>query len=262
MIDLQSIASEVKPLVLQAGDLILDAWNNNSFETTSKDERDVVTDTDVEVEKFLKKYLYNVLPQAGFILEEGKSDMLGEFNWAIDPIDGTKFFASKTPLFFTQVALLRNNEPVLGFVYEPISKQLFSAVQGKGAYLNDERIIAPKTPIQLNSSIVEFDTGMLAGKENHWKYSLIEKVCNVIYRPRFSSGYLTIYLATGAIDASINTELKNPLSIKNLVDISPHTIILEEAGFASKYIDFQGKSILLRAQKGLINQLGDLLSAH
>jgi len=260
MIDLSSIAHDVEPLVKEAGGLILEDWKTHNFHTKLKDVRDIVTDTDKTIEEFLRKKLYSILPQAGFIVEEGTTDKQGEFNWTIDPIDGTKYFATDTPLFYTQVSLLRNGNPVIGFIYQPVSNQLFSAVQGRGAFLNQKKISAPEKKGELKSAIVEFDMGSLSGEENKWKFSLIEQVCNLIYRPRFSSGYLTIYLATGAIDASINADFTLPYSIKNIVDISPRSIILSEAGLIEKSVPVGKSSISIRSSAHLLRSLSSLFS--
>lgn len=259
MIDLQSIANDVKPKILSAGEMIVQDWEQHHFSAHLKNERDVVTDTDEKVEEYLRQELYKILPQAGFIVEEGKTEMNSEFNWTIDPIDGTKFFASGAPLFYTQVSLLRNGEPELSFVYQPVSKHLFSAIKGKGAYLNDVKI-APSTLENLDSAIIEFDLGNLKNPENKWKFEVIEKICSKIYRPRFSSGYLSLYLVTGAVDAVVNTDITQPYSIKNSVDLLPHDLILSEAGFIKQSVKYGEKTILLHSSQQLLDQLISLLS--
>ena len=258
MIDLFSIATEVKPLILEAGDIIRKAWEKKDFISHLKDERDIVTETDIEVEEYLRKNLYKILPQAGCIVEEGKTEMKGEFNWTVDPIDGTKFFAHGAPLFFTQVSLLQKGEPVLSFVYQPISNQMFSAIKNKGAFLNGIQISQPKS-VSLESAIVEFDLGNLHSANNKWKFKVVEKLCSKIYRPRFSSGYLNPYLATGAVDATINADIVQPFSIKNKVDLYPHNLILEEAGFHKEIVKFETGNVLITSSKELLKKIVYLL---
>ena len=258
MIDLKSIAADVKPLIFQAGDTIRDVWESNSVVSHSKDESDVVTETDVEVEEYLRKYLYRVLPQAGFIVEEGKTEMMGEFNWTIDPIDGTKYFASQVPSFFTQVALLRNNEPVISFIYQPISKQLFHAIKGYGAYLNDEKITI-KVEKPLKESLVHVDFGAVSGSANAWKFSLFQKVAQECYRVRASAGYLLPYLALGAIDIAINIDARSPQTVKNITDLAPHTLFLTEAGYREELVKVEGRPMLIWASKQHITEIKSLL---
>jgi len=258
LFDLQSLAADVKPLILQAGDMIRDVWESHSVVSHSKDESDIVTETDVEVEEYLRKYLYRVLPQAGFIVEEGKTEMLGEFNWTIDPIDGTKYFATQVPLFFTQVALLKNNEPVISCIYNPISKQLFHAIKGFGAYLNDEKLTI-KEEKPLKQCLVHVDFGAVSGNANAWKFSLFQKIAQESYRVRASAGYLLPYLALGAIDIAINIDAKSPQTIKNITDLAPHTLFLTEAGYSEELIKVEGHPMLIWASKQHIIEIKSLL---
>jgi len=261
VLDLKSIAADMKPLILQAGDIIREVWENNTAVSHLKDERDVVTETDKEVENYLRKYLYTVLPQAGFIVEEGKTEMMSEYNWTIDPIDGTKYFATQVPLFFTQVALLRNNEPVISYIYNPISKQLFHAIKGFGAYVNDTKLEKRPT-LPLSSSIVHFDLGPTAGRENAWKFPLFQKIAEKCYRVRVTAGYLAPYLPLGSVDISINSAIEQPYSMKNITDLAPHKLLLAEAGYAEELIDMGANSILLWASSQHIEEIKTILSYH
>ena len=260
MIDIQAIANKVKPNILRAGEMILKDWENHRHNIHLKNERDIVTDTDVVVEKYLKNELHKILPQAGFIVEEGKTEMQNEYNWTIDPIDGTKYFAHRAPLFYTQVSLLKDGKPVISFVYQPVSKQLFSAVKGYGSYLNEVKLTPPTSTTALEAAIIDFDMGSLKGEENIWKFEIIEKVSKKIYRPRFTGGYLSIYLVMGAIDVSINTDVNLPLSIKNSVDLHPHNLIFSESGYQEKLFEYRGKFVLIHASQQLIEKLELLLS--
>lgn len=258
MFDLQSIANDVKPRVLEAGEMIRNAWDTHHFSSHLKDERDVVTDTDTEVEEYLRKALYRILPQAGFIVEEGKTELLGEYNWTIDPIDGTKYFASQVPLFFTQVALLKNNEPVLGFIYNPVSRQLFQAVKGKGAWINDKKV-EKREERPLSSSIVHFDLGPTFGQKNTWKFELFQKISQQCYRTRVTAGYLAPYLPLGVIDISINTAISAPFSTKNITDLAPHKLFLIESGYTERLVEYKEHSVLIWASEEAIKNLAKTL---
>jgi fructose-1,6-bisphosphatase/inositol monophosphatase family enzyme len=259
MFDLQSIANDVKPRILEAGDMIKSAWDDHHFSSHLKDERDVVTDTDTEVEEYLRKALYRILPQAGFIVEEGKTEMLSEYNWTIDPIDGTKYFATQVPLFFTQVALLKNNEPIISFIYNPISKQLFQAIKGQGAYINEVKVEKrPETP--LASSIVHFDLGPTFGEKNTWKFQLFQIVSEKCYRTRVTAGYLAPYLPLGVVDISINTAIDTPFSNKNITDLAPHKLFLLESGYKEQLIQYKNHTILVWASNSHLAQLKKLFS--
>lgn len=258
MFDLNSIATDVKPLVLSAGEIILNAWKDNHITSHLKDERDIVTDTDTEVEEYLRTGLYKILPQAGFIVEEGKTEMYSEYNWAIDPIDGTKYFAKQAPLFYTQVALLRGTEPIISFVYNPVSNQLFHAIKDNGSYINNT-LIKKINNIPIFSSIIEFDLGTVTGEENAWKYDIFRKISQKCYRVRATAGYFVPYLPLGVIDIYINTDIKNPFSSKNTVDLAPHKLLLTEAGYSEELISMGTHTLLIWASREHIAELKSLL---
>lgn len=248
MFDLKSIATDVKPLIHSAGEVILNAWKDGHFMSQLKDERDIVTNIDTEVEEYLRKGLYKILPHAGFIVEEGKTQLNSEYNWTIDPIDGTKYFAKQAPLFYTQVALLKGREPIISFVYNPVSLQLFHAIKDCGTYIND--VLVKKTrEIALSSSIVHFDLGSMIGEKNEWKFEVFKKISRECYRVRATAGFLVPYMILGAIDMSINTDIKTPFSSKNTTDLAPHKLLLTEAGYSEQLLQLGGNSVLIWASQ-------------
>lgn len=101
----------------------------------------IVTEADLQVQAFLQKKLACLIPGSGFICEENDvADHQKEYLWVIDPIDGTTNFSRGLPECAISVGLLHNNEPVLGVIFAPRLKLIFSAVKGKGAYCCGKRI--------------------------------------------------------------------------------------------------------------------------
>lgn len=90
-----------------------------------KTDNSPVTIADREAEDFIKKQVIKQFPDHGFVGEEsGTYQIEAEFKWIIDPIDGTKSFISNAPLFGTLIALTRNNKPVLGCIYLPVTNDV------------------------------------------------------------------------------------------------------------------------------------------
>ncbi len=108
----------------------------------------VLTVTDTAVEKHLVAGLSSAFPDHAFIGEEDISasptGMIENFTnrptWIIDPIDGTMNFVHRNPLVCTSVGLTINKKLVLGVVNSPITGHLYTAISGKGAYLNGSLI--------------------------------------------------------------------------------------------------------------------------
>jgi len=106
-----------------------------------KGHNDLVSYVDKTAEERLVAGLQKILPEAGFITEEGTADHEGQEQvWVIDPLDGTTNFTHSLPPFAVSVGLLRENAPVLGVVYEVGADEMFSAAQGQGALLNGKPI--------------------------------------------------------------------------------------------------------------------------
>jgi myo-inositol-1(or 4)-monophosphatase len=110
-----------------------------------KGEHNFVTKVDKEAEQILVTGLSNILPEAGFIAEEGTSTKKGEtYNWVIDPIDGTTNFIHGVYPFAISVGLAMGDELIAGIVYEFGLNEYFYAWKGGGAWKNGERISVSK----------------------------------------------------------------------------------------------------------------------
>lgn len=103
----------------------------------SKGLHDLVSYVDKGSEKLLVDMLGKILPEAGFITEEGTSSKRGEkFCWIIDPLDGTTNFVHGIHPYAISVGLREDDEIVAGVVYEAGGSELFSAWKDGGAWLN------------------------------------------------------------------------------------------------------------------------------
>ncbi len=109
--------------------------------TESKGLNDFVSYVDKGSEKMLVERLGIILPEAGFITEEGTSVKKGvKYCWVIDPLDGTTNFLHGVHPYAISVALIEDNEPVAGVVYEVGGNEIFTAWKNGGAWLNEKPI--------------------------------------------------------------------------------------------------------------------------
>lgn len=260
--DLKRLENECAKLVLRVGKYLFNQWTL-THKIVYKDIRDIVTEADIEAEKIIRDGLHIILPEAGFIVEEGKSELKDEYNWVIDPIDGTKNFAYGLPMFFTQIALMKGKIPVLGLVYNPVSKQLFSGSYSNGVTLNGKSISLPhKHPLE--KAILNFDTGKILHKDG-WKVHLISILAEKCYRIRITAGFLDPYILTGAIDGIFNFVLKD-LSLgqdpKHLADITPHIALMTEIGIKTEFITTpNGKILFIAAHENLLNEVVNVINS-
>jgi myo-inositol-1(or 4)-monophosphatase len=115
---------------------------------------DLVSYVDKQAEKLLVEGLTEVMPDAGFITEEGTSSKEGEeYNWIIDPLDGTTNFVHGIPTYSVSVALQKNDEIILGIVYEINHDECFHAVAGGPAYVNEQKIEVSQD-VNLSASLI------------------------------------------------------------------------------------------------------------
>lgn len=77
--------------------------------------------------------------------------------WVLDPLDGTSNFASGVPIFSVSLALIKNNQAVLGIIYDPNRDELFSAIRGEGAWLNEQPLQAVTERAQLAQCTAQID---------------------------------------------------------------------------------------------------------
>ncbi|MEM4598910.1 MAG: inositol monophosphatase family protein [Candidatus Diapherotrites archaeon] len=106
---------------------------------------ELVTNADLEAEQAIIARLSCEFPEIGFIGEEkGKVPSKSDFLWIVDPIDGTRNYSMGIPFYCTSIALVKNNEPLIGVVYDPTKDELFYALKEKRSYLNSEWIHVSK----------------------------------------------------------------------------------------------------------------------
>jgi myo-inositol-1(or 4)-monophosphatase len=123
--------------VLEAGEMARKAFRSALTVTSKKGRGNVVTSADVEIERHLRATLGGEFPSFGFLGEEsGAAQGTSPYTWVVDPIDGTANFAGGIPHFAVTLALLRDGAPVLGYTYDPMADDLFSAVEGGDVQIN------------------------------------------------------------------------------------------------------------------------------
>ena len=130
-------------LLRRAGAIALRAYRAPSMAVESKGLQDPRTETDLEIEEFLRSRIGCAFPSDGFFCEEGGPSGLvdGEnLTWVIDPIDGTANFARHIPHWCISIALVRGEEIEFGLILDPLDRELFKARRGRGSTLNGAKL--------------------------------------------------------------------------------------------------------------------------
>lgn len=140
--DAEKVLREIIPIIREAGRIMTEAVHIEETAEEKSGRANFVTEYDKRVQSFLFQKLAKVLPKAGFIGEEEEEHpaLLKGDTFIIDPIDGTTNFMKGYCTSCISVGLLNDGVPQIGVVYNPYLEELFSAVRGKGAFLNGKSI--------------------------------------------------------------------------------------------------------------------------
>ncbi len=141
---------KIRELTKHCGKMMLTADRNEVGIDAKEGHANFVTKYDRLIEDELKKGLKEILPEAAFFGEESAKGSFPdeEYVFVADPIDGTTNFIKDLRWSCTAVALTKNRERIFGAVYNPYSDELFWAVRGKGAFLNETPIFVSEQPLE------------------------------------------------------------------------------------------------------------------
>jgi len=178
----------------------------------------------------LKKFNYNIISE-----EIGKINKNSEFTWLIDPIDGTVNFIHRYPYFSVSIGLAKKDDIFLGVVYNPVYDELFTAIKGKGAFLNGKRIRVSNIE-NLEESGLTTGFAYFKGKEFDRLLKIFGKVKHNVemMRQGGSSAIDLCYVASGRLEGFFEKGA-------HIYDIAAGKIVLEEAGGKISMMD--GKKI-------------------
>ena len=196
--------------------VILRYFDDPDLEVISKSDDTPVTAADREAERMIRDAIATVYPEHGIMGEEfGQQNAAADFQWVIDPIDGTKTFAAGAPLFGTMIALLQDGEPLFGCVnYPAVRKRI--AGDNQRAFCN-RAPIAARSGVPLEQAIVlTTDVQSIPRRQNGPNFD------ELLSKTRFCRtwgdcfGYFLV--ATGKADIMLDP-IMNPWDIMALVPV-------------------------------------------
>jgi myo-inositol-1(or 4)-monophosphatase len=234
MTDLKALCTEIERIARETGDFILkesETFDINKTET--KGLNNFVTYVDKGSEKMLVEKLASLVPEAGFITEEGTSVKKGtRYNWIIDPLDGTTNFLHGVRPFAVSIGLREDDEVVAGVVHEVGGSETFTAWKDGGAWLNGRRIVVSETKSLSDSLVATGFPYNLFSRLNPYMDLLKYLVKNSHGVRRFGSASIDLaYVACGRFDIFFEYDLK-------IWDIAAGMLLVREAG--GRFSDFSG----------------------
>lgn len=213
-------------LVQLAGDSTLEYFQTDRFAVERKGDNSPVTVADRSAEQLVRSHLAERFPSDAILGEEfGGQAGSSEFEWIVDPIDGTKSFITGVPLYSTLLALVHQGQVLAGAIYIPPLREMLLAVRGRGTWWSvggkaAERARVSQRPLSqgifVTSQIDSFR------KRGAWSgFTELEKAAYVTRT--WGDGYGYLLVATGRAEAMVDP-------IANPWDLASAQIVVNEAG--------------------------------
>lgn len=248
-------------LARQAGALIAKAFSRpESVRVRYKKHNETVTAIDKAAEKIIISGLKRRWPDHGIMSEESRTSKgTGEYTWIIDPIDGTFNFTIKIPLFMVVIALAHQGRTLMSVLYQPMTKKLYWAERGAGAYLGAQRLRVSR----------KSNFGHAINTWSYGKTADINRKLGPVYGHFRRQTISLKHLGTASLECSLLaqgiTDGHLSLGLRPW-DNAPGALLITEAG--GMVTDWQGRPWTLRsttmaASNGILHQrlLRELRSA-
>ena len=229
-----------KEAAIEAGSIIMKYYQKD-YDVHQKSYHNPVTTADKEADEKIKEILLSNNSDYGWLSEEtvdSKERLSKKYIWVVDPLDGTKEFIEGIPNFVVSIALVEDNKPILGVLYNPVTGEIFSAAKNCGSFLNGDPISCT-TKSNLNQMVIlnsrsETNRGLWNSYTNIFKE--LKPIGSVAYKLGLTAA------GKGDIFATLRP--------KNEWDICAGTCIINESG--GKVIDLKGNDITFNNEKTLI----------
>jgi myo-inositol-1(or 4)-monophosphatase len=186
---------------------------------------DLVTEADFASQDAVRKVILEAFPTHQFVSEEGEGDedLLDEFCWIVDPLDGTTNYVHQMPHYAVSVALAQHGSPTVGVVYDPVRDECFAAQRGRGATLNGRAIRVSRVNKLADALVAaSFAAKVEPGSPEVTQFLAALSQCQAVRRTG-SAALNLCYLAAGRFDVFWALSTK-------AWDVAAGALLVEEAG--------------------------------
>jgi myo-inositol-1(or 4)-monophosphatase len=226
MVDFKEIDTYAKEWIQIAGERLRSSFEEKLKIETKSNANDLVTNMDKETETFFLKKISNTFPEHKILGEEGMGASISDLNgivWIIDPIDGTVNFVHQQRNFAISIGIYEDGVGRIGLIYDVVHDELYHAVKGEGAYMNDIKLPA-LTKVPVSDTILSVNATWLAENKRVDHTVLGEIVKDVRGTRSYGSAALELaYVAAGRLDAYMTMRLAP-------WDYAAGAVLIEEVG--------------------------------
>jgi len=165
--DLSKLVDEIKQICLEAGDRILEIYETD-FSVETKQDDSPLTAADMAAHNIICAALSKLTPTTPIVSEESSQISFSERQswdqyWLVDPLDGTREFVKRNGEFSVNIALIEKGRSILGVIYIPVTRIIYSASLNNGAYKHERN----KEPTQIFSKKTDLNNITVAGSRSH-----------------------------------------------------------------------------------------------
>lgn len=235
---LQEKLQVAKLACIVAGNIQKDFYNTCFEVETKSSDCDLVTTVDRKCDDAITQIISSLCPDDNLMTEESfhEGDLINlDRTWVVDPLDGTTNYAHGFPHFAVSIAYVVNGEPQLGVVYDAMKNEMFYAVKGQGAFMNERPITVSKAK-NLEEALLAtgFPYDVHIKPQDNMDYFLqFMTICHGVRRAGAAALDLA-YLACGRLDGFWELRLAP-------WDVAAGSLIVEEAG--GRITDFYGRPL-------------------
>lgn len=246
------IEQHAKSWIYEAGEKIRQSFQNELSIQTKSNPDDLVTNMDKETEQYLISKINETYPKHRILGEEGFGNEIQSLEgivWIVDPIDGTMNFVHQQRNFAISIGIYEDGIGKIGLIYDVVHDELYHAVRGNGAYMNDIRLPELKD-VPLNEAVIALNATWVM-ENRRIDHNLLIPIAKAVRGTR-SYGSATLefaYVASGRLDAYITLRLAP-------WDFAAGLILLEEVGASAttlegEKISLLGQNSIFVAKKGI-----------
>lgn len=244
----------IKDIVMEAGALFCN--RSAAAEIKKKGRADYVTTVDMSVQQLIQNKLTALYPHIQFMSEEQDNrtiDKDGLF-WVLDPVDGTTNLIHDYQASAISLALIKQRQIILGTIYHPYLHEMYTAIKGKGSFLNGKRIFVSNVEC-LEDSLIAIGTSPYYKEMAKGNFDIFQRLyCDVQDIRRSGSAAIDMaYVACGRLEGYFERKLK-------LWDYAAGTLLIREAGgsvrtYSEDEIGVDNVADVVCGNKKIVNKL-------